>query len=59
MPAGLSKEKVTRQNGDASIKAAVDGIDPPAGGRLIHDIIVNQRGRMDHFGDLGEPSVAG
>ena len=39
MPAGLSKEKVTRQNGDASIKAAVDGIDPPAGGRLIHGII--------------------
>ena len=59
MPAGLSKQKITGQNGHPSIKTAVDGVDPTAGGSLVHNIIVNKRSGMDHLRDLRQSAMPG
>jgi hypothetical protein len=37
----------------------MDRGDASTGGGLIHDIVVNQGGCMDHFGDLGQAPVPG
>ena len=57
MPAGLRKQKITSQNSYTCIKAAMDGVHTTTGGRLIDHVIVNERSRMDHLGDLGQASM--
>ena len=57
VPAGLRKQKITGQNSNTRIKAAMDGVHTTTGGRLIDHVIVNERGRMNHLGDLGQASM--
>ena len=59
VPAGLGKEKVASEHGNAGVKTAMDRVHTTPGGSLIHHIVVNKRGRVDHFSDLGQASVAG
>ena len=59
VPAGLSEEEVAGKNGNAGIEPAVDRVHPAPGGSLIHHIVVNERGRVDHFSDLSQAAVAG
>jgi hypothetical protein len=59
VPTGLGEEKIACQHGHPVIEAAVDRGDASTGGGLIHDIIVNQGGGVDHFGDLGQAPVPG
>ena len=40
------------------VEAAVHGGHAPAGGRLIDHVVVNEGGRVDHFGDLGQAPMA-
>jgi hypothetical protein len=41
------------------IEAAMDRGDATTSGGLIDHIVVDQGGRMDHFGDLGQAPVPG
>ncbi len=42
MPAGLCKKKVSGENSDPGIEAAVDGGHTTPRGRFIHDIVMHQ-----------------
>ena len=57
MPAGLGEQKIARQNSNTVIETAVDGVHTTAGGGLVHDVVVHQRGGMDHLGDLRQTPV--
>ena len=59
VPAGLSEEEVAGKNSNPGIEPAVDRVHPAPGGSLIHHIVVNERGRVDHFCDLGQAAMAG
>ena len=58
VPAGLGKEKIPSQHRHPVVEAAVHGVHPTAGGGPVHHVVVHQRGRVDHFGDLGQAPVA-
>ena len=57
MPAGLGKQKIPREHSHTRTETAVDGRDASAGRGLVHDVIVNQRCRVNHFGDLSQPPM--
>ena len=57
MPAGLGKQKIPREHSHTRTETAVDGRDASAGRGLVDDVIVNQRCRVNHFGDLSKPPM--
>ena len=59
VPAGLREQKITSQNGHTVIETTVNRFDATPGCGFIHDVIVNQRGCMDHLGDLCQAAMPG
>jgi len=59
VPTGLGKQKVTSQDSHTVVEAAVHGGHTATSGCLVDHVVVHQRGRMDHFRDLGQAAMAG
>ena len=58
VPTGLGKQKIASQHRNPVVEAAVNGIHPAAGGGPIHHVVVDQRGGVNHLGDLGQAPMA-
>jgi hypothetical protein len=55
----LGKQEIACQHSNPVVEAAMDGINPPPGGCLIHHVVMDERGGVNHLGDFSQAPVAG
>ena len=54
---GVGEEEVAQEDAGFVVPAGVDGIDVAADGGFVEDVVVDERGGVDHFDDRGERDV--